>query len=974
MQLLMLLLFFVPETMAIRKVEHHCIHAESRVQRLIIGNTNTSAYSHESNNNNKRKSNNNNDNEEEEKEGLNTGYEHQKSDNARKSLQGSKSKSRVKRFNIARRNKKLSNKKDNDGKIKLKNGTETWEPLRIVVDTSLLVDPSKICTAVGQVRTDFMGSTHTCLSQDIMTLEKVWIIENVALPLAIYRVQQLLNVNPLQGPLLVTKNICGPDVTIPESHSTVGVLDADMILYAHAGGMDNSATPGVMGTIAWAAHCELNEAGRPIVGHINFVPSFIQWFVSGWEYEYYVRIIIHELLHALGFTPTFIDPMVNISERRGKSVHLVTAPAVIAAAQTHLSCPTLDGVELEDEGGSGTAWTHWERRGWMDELMAGIPSRAAISALTLAFFSSLNLYTVNMEYNETMSWSYHAGCPFLEERCVANAQRMGFEWCNDTSTAQLCTFDRLAVGLCNTGLVPNLPPYFQYFPAEPMRAGVTPLMDYCPIVVGYGNRQCTQPVESTSDDALYGFYFGTQSRCVPTHNMVKKGYTIDDNNPRCLMVRCRLGKQVEVFVGSYWLECPADGSAGVITIPAYTGYNGEIHCERAEKVCSSTLFYNPDSAASASTVDEGPLREYALDVILLLNTTVSGNKSNVMHTLGRMATVEPGMFFILLQEEITTLCKCKLGTSNIRILPEYASAAVVNGGIVVNFQLGLMIGAGSATIENMRNMYESKFMVNSVLSRIGAYITEEEKEEEGGIFTVTIASSEILPEAVIVDEITSLDQLVALGEIHLHCKGDLTGMPSLTDQKVITLLENAVRQDISQIILLTPNLIEVKHLQITGSTDLLITLTVYFPPVADGIGGNENILHLWEQLLMNSTTITITTTITSMPSPLPVLTSTVQFLSKGAPVSVTDNISSSSALSLFSADVSEVQPDSTGDSRCVVQFTGCFAVQIVILIILILIVLIMIVVFLKLCLCPKPKWRIQVETCELVVPLQEKYR
>ncbi|KAH9601596.1 Peptidase M8 [Trypanosoma melophagium] len=957
--LLLLLLFFVPETMAMRKVEHRCIHAEDRIQQHILNNIRTSARSQESNENKQQSNNNNNNNnntngETEEKEGSHNGYKSQRSsDDVRETQKGSKSKSRLLRLNIVRRDNKLSNKKGNNDKVKLKKGIDTWEPLRILVDTSLLVDPTKICTAVGQVRPDFMGSTQICLAQDIMTVERLWIIENVALPLALYRVQKFLDVNPLQEPLLVTKNICGPNVTIPVDHTTIGVSGVDMILYAHAGGMGNSATPEFMGTIAWAAHCELNEAGRPIVGHINFVPSLVQWYDSGWGYEYYVRIIIHELLHALGFTPTFIEPMVNVSERRGKSVRLVTTPAVVSAARNHLNCATLDGVELEDEGGSGTAWTHWERREWMDELMAGVPSRSAVSALTLAYFASLDFYIVHMEYNETMPWSRHAGCPFVEERCVANAQRMGLEWCNETSTQQLCTLDRKAVGLCSTGLIPNLPTYFQYFPDNPMRGGLAALMDYCPIVVGYSNRQCSQASNSAGNDALFGFYFGPQSRCVPTNNMVKQGYTINDKNPRCLLVRCRLGKQLEVFVGSQWLACPADGSAGVINIPFSTGYAGEVHCERAEAVCSPALFYNPEAATS--TVDDGPMREYALDVILLINTTVSGDsdgKEDVINALGSLATMYQGIFFMILQEEFALLCSCKLGTGSVRILPEYASAAVVNGGITVNFQIGLIVGAGSANIENMRTMYESKFIVNSMMPLLGAYMTLLTNTTSNTIYTTTIASAEILPEAIIVDDTTTLDQLVLLGEINLHCKGDLKGLPALTDGTVRTRLGNAVKHDISQIMLLTPNLIEVKDIQTSGSTELLLTLTVSFPPVADGIGGKEHILHFWEELLINATKIS---------SPLPVLSSTVQHLAKGTPISVTDDANASGALSLSSVDVKQVQPESKGDSRCVVQFTGCVPVQIFVLIIIIIVVIIMTIVFITLFCCLKKKGGIRMK-------------
>lgn len=50
-------------------------------------------------------------------------------------------------------------------------------------------------------------------------------------------------------------------------------------------------------------------------------------------------------------------------------------------------CDTLDGAKLEDEGGSGTAGSHWESRMFMGEIMVGksaASSRDVLSNVTLA--------------------------------------------------------------------------------------------------------------------------------------------------------------------------------------------------------------------------------------------------------------------------------------------------------------------------------------------------------------------------------------------------------------------------------------------------------------------------------------------------------------------------------------------------------------------------------------------------------------
>lgn len=37
-------------------------------------------------------------------------------------------------------------------------------------------------------------------------------------------------------------------------------------------------------------------------------------------------------------------------------------PRVISAVREHLQCTSLTGAELEDDGGGGTAGSHWEQR------------------------------------------------------------------------------------------------------------------------------------------------------------------------------------------------------------------------------------------------------------------------------------------------------------------------------------------------------------------------------------------------------------------------------------------------------------------------------------------------------------------------------------------------------------------------------------------------------------------------------------
>lgn len=45
-----------------------------------------------------------------------------------------------------------------------------------------------------------------------------------------------------------------------------------------------------------------------------------------------------------------------------KEIDMMVTPRVIEEARKHFNCSELEGAELEDQGGEGTALTHWEKR------------------------------------------------------------------------------------------------------------------------------------------------------------------------------------------------------------------------------------------------------------------------------------------------------------------------------------------------------------------------------------------------------------------------------------------------------------------------------------------------------------------------------------------------------------------------------------------------------------------------------------
>jgi hypothetical protein len=89
-------------------------------------------------------------------------------------------------------------------------------------------------------------------------------------------------------------------------------------------------------------------------------------------------------------------------------------PEVVTKAQEHFNCLTLDGVELENYGGAGTAGSHWEGRIMYNEFMTGISSRdIRYSAITMALFRSTGWYAVDYTKAEVLSYGHKQGCNFV---------------------------------------------------------------------------------------------------------------------------------------------------------------------------------------------------------------------------------------------------------------------------------------------------------------------------------------------------------------------------------------------------------------------------------------------------------------------------------------------------------------------------------------------------------------------------------
>ncbi|EKF26783.1 surface protease GP63, putative,metallopeptidase, putative [Trypanosoma cruzi marinkellei] len=448
---------------------------------------------------------------------------------------------------------------------------DEWAPIRFQVFTEDLNDPTKYCTAEGQLRPDFFGGTVECKEKDILTEEKKSIILNSLLPRAFKMHSERLLVKPLTDRVIVpthSSGICA-QFTIPSSHHTVGVTGADMYLYVSAG-----PTKGL--TVAWATSCSQLANGRPVTGVMNHGPSSVT------DSVYSVRVVVHEIAHALGFIVELMKERNMLTEVKGvrgkEKVLQVSSPKTVEKTREHFNCMSATGMELEDGGAEGTSSSHWKRRNAKDELMAGISGVGYYTALTMAAFEDTGFYKANWGKEEPMSWGNNSGCALLTEKCAINGVTQYPEmFCTAETDVFLCTSDRLALGHCTILLydVPLLPEY-QYFSNPKLLGSPDSLMDFCPYIELHENTGCN----NGDATVMPGSRVGPRSKCLKGDGLADSmGLTGDV----CAEVSCEKGEVSVRYLGDdNWHKCP-EGSS--IT-PTGHFTEGRILCPKYDDVCT----------------------------------------------------------------------------------------------------------------------------------------------------------------------------------------------------------------------------------------------------------------------------------------------------------------------------------------------------------------------------------------------------
>lgn len=399
-------------------------------------------------------------------------------------------------------------------------------------------------------------------------------------------------------------------------------------------------------TQAYASACRWDQHDRPILSFINFCKTA----TAAANEQILKDTAMHEVAHALGFSAESWPRMRyhdgktprttrlengSVAKRHitcsdGKKKYLqaasastlwrgpipargiqnafkIVTPRAAIVAKAHFGCESEVGVELENQPTTaGACWgSHFEQRTLNGELMTAANGHleSVVSAFTLAVFSDMGFYEVDMSLAEPLTWGYKAGCKFLDQKCIdleGNGPLLGKHsgyFC-DTDGEALCSLDKKAKGYCEIVQWTEIPrSEFQYF-QDKTKGGFFKEMDFCPIVRKYANGDCGDDTYNQgAPGSAFGEKYGVESRCI-VNTLVQDGYKINgDSQERrnsCLMTSCsRNDASASITITAFQI----DGSKKEVTCAAndanlaknVDGFTGTIICPDPSILCATPI-------------------------------------------------------------------------------------------------------------------------------------------------------------------------------------------------------------------------------------------------------------------------------------------------------------------------------------------------------------------------------------------------
>ena len=330
----------------------------------------------------------------------------------------------------------------------------------------------------------------------------------------------------------------------------------------------------------------LTESIRPIYGVLLINPNLS--FSKRNTNLYMKNLFFHELTHVLVFSPELFSSLGMMTTRifDGSFVSFINSPKVLTTARQHFNCTSLNGVPLENQGGSGSAGSHWEARYLLgDYMISSDYFDNVISDITLALFEDSGIYKVNYYSGGLFKFGKNMGCEFFDNKCLEGGNTaFKNEFCT-VNSEYICSRTKISRGQCILNEYSStIPKRYRYFSDSDV-GGFEPA-NYCPVSntvsqsSDYYHASCR--VGSTSLSSDFGEVIGNSSFCFLSSLLPSNSQLSSSSRAICYQVECDSeNKQIIVNIGNNKVYCPTDGG----TLDNPSGFKGSINCPEYYEIC-----------------------------------------------------------------------------------------------------------------------------------------------------------------------------------------------------------------------------------------------------------------------------------------------------------------------------------------------------------------------------------------------------
>ena len=349
-----------------------------------------------------------------------------------------------------------------------------------------------------------------------------------------------------------------------------------------------------------------SDTSRPILGcvclgtHYNFTKKNYKRFLG--------MLLLHEITHILAFneqlyeyfgvTNPTVKELVNGANRT-----LLATPKVLEYARNHFGCQSLTGVELENQGGEGSAGSHWEARIMLGDYMISTDySELVVSDITLAVFEDSGWYGVNYYTGGLFKTGKGEGCNFLQRKCISGEKTsFPLDFCDNTDD-EVCSPGLLDRGSCYIAEYKSVPSIYQYF-TDTSKGGYEPA-DYCPASVpskitsgDYLISRCDENGSNNIHTGL-GEVLSATSFCFQSSLLSKSASaSLKSTYGNKLTARCY--QVLNCVHSTFSYDIMIEGSSFTCkeatkteTYTNITGMDGDIVCPPYWRVCGGTVLCN----------------------------------------------------------------------------------------------------------------------------------------------------------------------------------------------------------------------------------------------------------------------------------------------------------------------------------------------------------------------------------------------